>query len=71
MGDTVGFLADGDTLGTVIHLTCLIRAHDLAVGLLTLHITYGVLWFLAGGMALGWLTDGRADGITLGIVTLP
>ena len=47
MGDTMGFLADGDTLGAVIHFTGLIGAHDLAVGLLTLDVTDGVLGFLA------------------------
>jgi hypothetical protein len=71
MSHTVGFFTNGYTFGTVIHFTSFIRAHDLTVGLFTLDITNGILRFLTGRMAFGRFTDGSADSITFGIITLP
>ena len=71
MGDTMGLFTNSDTLGTIIHLAGLIRTHDLAIGLLAFDITYCILGFLAGGVAFGGFTDGGADGIAFGVITLP
>lgn len=71
MGDTVGFLANSDTLGTVIHFTCLIRTHDLAIRFLTLDITYSIFRFLTRGMTFGWFTYRSTYCITFGVITFP
>jgi len=71
MSNAMGLLADGHTLGAVIHFAGFVRAHDLAVRLLALNITDSVLGFLAGGMASRGFTHWSTDGITLGVVTLP
>ena len=47
MGNAVRLFADGHTFGAIIHFAGLIRAHDLTVGFLTLHIADCILRLLA------------------------
>ena len=67
----MGFFANSDTLGTVIHFTGFIRAHNLTVGLFTLDITDSILRFLAGRVAFRRFTDRSTYSITFGVITLP
>jgi hypothetical protein len=65
------WLANSDTFGAVLSLACLIRAHNLAIRLLTFYIANCIFGFLAGSMAFWWLTYRFTYGITPGIVAFP
>ena len=47
MGDAMRWLADGNAFWAIVELTGFVWAHNVAVWLLALDITNGVLWFLA------------------------
>ena len=71
VGNTVGGLADSNTLRAVFGLASFIRALNFTFRLFALNIAYGVPWLLAGCMASGGFTNRVTDSRALGIITLP
>ena len=71
VSNTMGLLANSDTLRAVEHFATFIWAFNFAFGFLTLYIADSVFRFSATGVAFRRLTDWVANCRAVRIITFP